>query len=110
MFAAIHSTLEQRVRYSALMRALGASRRQLNQANIAEFSGLGLLAGIIAATIATIVASVIASVLFDLTIVFNPMVWLWGVVAGIVIVGLVGFLTTRKVLSQPPWRVLRALD
>jgi len=110
LFAAIHSTLEQRVRYSALMRALGASRRQLNQANMAEFIGLGLLAGTIAATIATIVASVIASVLFGLTIVFNPMVWLWGAVAGIVIVGLAGFLTTRKVLSQPPWQVLRALD
>lgn len=110
LFAAIHSTLEQRVRHSALMRALGASKRQLNQANIAEFSGLGLLAGLIAASVATIVASVMASVLFDLTIVFNPLVWFWGVVAGVVIVCLVGYLTTRSVLLQPPWQVLRALD
>ncbi|PCH63567.1 MAG: ABC transporter permease [Gammaproteobacteria bacterium] len=110
LFAAIHSTLEQRVRHSALMRALGASRRQLSQANFAEFAGLGLLAGIIAATVATVVASIIASIVFDLTIVFNPAVWLWGVVAGVVLVCLVGFSTTRHVLQQPPWQVLRALD
>ncbi len=110
LFAAIHSTLEQRIRHSALMRALGASRRQLSQANFAEFTGLGLLAGLIAASVATVVASVIASVLFDFSIVFNVSVWLWGVIAGVIIVGAVGFATTRQVLQQPPWQVLRALD
>ncbi len=110
LFAAIHSTLEQRIRHSALMRALGASRRQLSQANLAEFTGLGLLAGLIAATVATAVASIIATVLFDFSIVFNPSIWFWGVIAGVLLVSVVGFATTRQVLQQPPWQVLRGLD
>jgi len=109
LFAAIHSTLDQRIRHSALMRALGASRRQLNQANLAEFIGLGLMAGLIASMVATVVASVIASTLFDLTVVINPYVWLWGCVSGVVLVSIVGFVATRRVLQQPPWQVLRAL-
>lgn len=110
LFAAIQSTLDQRIRQSALMRALGASRRQLRQASLAEFAGLGLLAGTTAALVATGVASIIASVLFDLTLVTSPAVWLWGVGLGVSIVSLVGFGATRQVLRQPPWQVLRALD
>ncbi|PCH60067.1 MAG: ABC transporter permease [Gammaproteobacteria bacterium] len=109
LFAAIQSTLDQRIRHSALMRALGASRRQLRQANLAEFIGLGLMAGLVASAVATVVASVIASLLFDLTIVINPLVWLWGIILGVVLVSVVGFGATHRVLQQPPWQVLRTL-
>ncbi len=110
LFAAIHATLDQRIRHSALMRALGASRRQLNQANLVEFIGLGLMAGFIASAVATVVASVIASLLFDLVIIINPLVWLWGIILGVLLVSMVGFSATRHVLRQPPWQVLRTLD
>lgn len=110
LFAAIHSTLDQRIRHAALMRALGASRRQLRQAGFAEFVGLGTLAGIIAATVATAVASVVASVLFELSIIINPMVWLWGIALGAVLVSVVGYSATRHILQQPPWQVLRGLE
>ena len=67
------------------------------------------MAGLVASAVATVVASVIASVLFELTIVINPLVWLWGIILGVILVSVVGFGATRRVLRQPPWQVLRTL-
>uniref|UniRef100_UPI0026F09B27 ABC transporter permease n=1 Tax=Thiohalomonas denitrificans TaxID=415747 RepID=UPI0026F09B27 len=49
LLAAIQATRDERLRESALMRTLGASRRQVRGALIAEFLALGLLSGALAA-------------------------------------------------------------
>ncbi|MGH8120484.1 MAG: ABC transporter permease, partial [Gammaproteobacteria bacterium] len=52
--AALHTTHDERIRESALLMALGAGRRDLLLGLVAEFAGMGLIAGMVAALAATI--------------------------------------------------------
>ena len=54
--AAIAATQDERRFDAAILRTLGASRGQLNAAQVAEFLVLGALSGLLAATGATVVA------------------------------------------------------
>jgi putative ABC transport system permease protein len=49
LFAALQASLDERLYEGALLRALGASRRQLRSGHLAEFITLGALAGLVAA-------------------------------------------------------------
>ena len=49
LFAAISSTQDERIFEGAILRTLGASRRQLAILQLAEFLAIGLLSGLIAA-------------------------------------------------------------
>src|SRR5690606_38862003 len=64
LFAAITSTQEERVFEGAILRTLGASRRQLTVLQLAEFATIGLLAGVIAAVGAVSTALVLAERVF----------------------------------------------
>jgi putative ABC transport system permease protein len=109
LYAAIAATREERVYEAAVMRTLGASRKQLALSQLAEFAVIGLLAGAVAALAASGMGHVLATRVFHLPYHFNP--WLWGValVAGGVGVTLAGWLGTRSVLRQPPLQTLRQL-
>lgn len=107
MYAAIQSTLHQRVRENAILRAIGASRRRLLDGLISEFVILGLLSGILAALCASVVSYVLATTIFDLEYQFSATVWIAGIVGGGLGVGLAGVLGTRKVLARPPLTIIR---
>ena len=47
LFAAVYSTLDQRIQEGALMRALGANRSFLRKIHLIEFGLLGLIAGLL---------------------------------------------------------------
>jgi len=49
LYAAIAATRDERLYEAAILRTLGASRRQILLSQFAEFAGIGLLAGLIAA-------------------------------------------------------------
>ena len=84
----------QRGRESALLKTLGASRRQVRNGLFAEFLALGLLAGVLAASAAGLVGYALAVWIFDLS--YGVNLWLWGIgiVAGTAGVGLAGLLAT----------------
>ena len=107
MYAAIQSTLDQRVRENAILRAIGASRRRLLDGLITEFVMLGVLAGVLAAFCASIVGYTLATTVFELDYRFNGLVWIVGILGGGVGIGLAGVLGTRKVLSRPPLTIIR---
>lgn len=107
--AAIASTQDERNFDAAVLRTLGASRRQLRGAQVAEFLLLGALAGFVAATGATVTGYVLASRVFDIPFNFNPWVWLYGIGGGAIAVTLAGWLGTRSTLRQPPLAILRQL-
>ena len=109
MYAAIQSTRDERVHEGALLRTLGASRRQLLQGLAAEFLLLGLLAGVLAALAATVAGYFIAQQIFHLNYAPDPWLWLAGALGGALGVGLFGVLGTRFILRQPPLQVLREL-
>ncbi len=94
---------------AAVMRTLGASRRQLALSQLTEFALIGLLAGAVAAMATTGLGYVLATRVFHFPYQFNPWIWMVALVAGGVGVTLAGWLGTRGVLRQPPLLPLRQL-
>ena len=109
LYAAIAATREERVYEAAVMRTLGASRRQLALSQLTEFAVIGLLAGGVAALAATGLGYMLATRVFHLPYHFNPWLLLVALAVGGVGVTLAGWLGTRGVLSQPPLLTLRQL-
>lgn len=107
MYAAIYSTMDQRIQETAILRTLGAQRRQLLYGIMAEFAGLGLLAGLVAAGAATFTSYLLATQVFNLPFVPNIYIWLAAVLIGGIGIGVVGTLSTRSILKQPPLLSLR---
>ncbi|VAW84848.1 ABC transporter, fused permease protein [hydrothermal vent metagenome] len=107
MYAAIYSTLDERIRESVILRTLGAGRRRLLNGVIAEFVTLGALAGMVAASAASLLGYILAVHLFQLEYQFNAWVWLIGIIGGGAGIGFAGVLGTRKVLNYPPLLALR---
>ena len=107
--AAIAATQDERRLDAAILRTLGASRRQLSAAQVAEFVALGGLAGLVAAAGATAIGYVLADRTFLIPFSWNPWVWLLGVAGGAIGVALAGWLGTRATLKQSPLAVLRQL-
>ena len=107
MYAAIQSTLDQRVRENAILRAIGASRRKLLFGLATEFAVMGLLAGVLAAFCASVAGYVMAKQVFELEYQLNLLVWLIGIVGGMAGIGMAGILGTRKVLAKPPLAIIK---
>ena len=107
LYAALLSSRDERTREAALLRALGASRKQLTRAQLAEFAGIGLLAGFLAAAGATMIGWVLATRAFDFPYSFGVMAWLLGIVGGVALALLGGWFGLRPVMNEPPLRTLR---
>jgi len=107
LLAAVQSSQGERIRESALLRALGASHQQLREAVIAEFAILGAIAGLLAALFASVIAWSLSQFVFELP--FNLNLWLWviGIFGGALGIAIAGYLATRKVLFTPPIVALR---
>jgi putative ABC transport system permease protein len=107
LFAAVQSTIDERRFESAMLRALGARRRTVFAGVMAEFAALGAAAGVLASAGASILAAVVAVQLFELPYEFNPLIWIAGVGAGIVIVCLSGYFAARGAVNARPVDILR---
>jgi putative ABC transport system permease protein len=107
LYAAIAATRDERLRESAVLRTLGASRAQLVSGVASEFATLGVLAGTVAALAATLIGYVLAQRVLHVPYTFNAMLWLYGVVGGAIGVGVAGYLGTRRMLDRPPLQTLR---
>jgi len=107
--AAIASTQDERRRDAAVLRTLGASQRQLQAAQIAEFLLLGALSGLIAAAGATAIGWSLAERVFNVRYDGDALIWLYGIVGGAAAVTLAGWLGTRATVRQPPLAILRQL-
>jgi putative ABC transport system permease protein len=107
LLAAIQVTRDERRFESAILHTLGARRRQILQSIAAEFIALGALAGFLAALGATLIGYGLAKFVFDLDYRIDPLLWIAGLVAGALLVGVTGTLATRKAVTEPPVRVLR---
>ena len=107
LFAAVQSTIDERRFESALLRALGARKRTVFAGVMAEFAVLGIAAGLLASAGASILAAIVAVQLFELPYEFNPLLWLAGLVAGVLLVCVSGFVAARGAINAPPIEVLR---
>ena len=107
LFAAVQSTIDERRFESAMLRALGARRRTVFAGVMTEFAALGAAAGVLASAGASILSAVIAVQLFELPYEFNPLIWIAGVGAGILVVCISGFFAARGAVNAAPADVLR---
>jgi putative ABC transport system permease protein len=109
LFAALSASLDERFHEGALLRTLGAGRRQLRAAHFAEFAVLGVLAGVLAAIGTELIAWVLYTRAFELEYSFKWPVWILAPLAGGLLIGLAGYIGTRRVVNQSPLTVLREL-
>jgi putative ABC transport system permease protein len=107
MYAGIQASLAARRSEQAVLRALGAQRRQMLRALAVELTTAGLLAGLIASLFAELTGWVLARELFGLPFAFNPWLWLVGVLGSALLVGAAGTAGTYGTLIRPPLGALR---
>ncbi len=107
LYAAISASQEERYYETAILRTLGATRRQVLQGLLAEFLTLGGLAGLLAAFMASGLGYLLATHIFDLPYQWNYLVWLIGIFGGALGIGVAGILGTFSVLKKPPLEKLR---
>ena len=107
LYAALAGSQDERTREAGLLRALGATRAQLSQAQWIEFALIGGLAGFLAASGAAAVGWGLAKWAFTFEWSFKPLVWLAGIAVGAACSFIGGHLGLRNVLNQPPLQTLR---
>ena len=108
LLGTVQNSLDERLQESALRRALGASRRALNRAHFAEFAWLGLLAGVIAVLGSQLALYGLYTAVFEL-----KYQWPWALslvvpLGAALVIGMIGFLGTRKVSSHSPLELMKA--
>lgn len=107
LYAALAGTRDERMRESALLRALGASHRQVRAVQVAEFVAVGALAGLMAAIGAQVIGWLLATRVFEFYLSFNPWLLPAGIAAGIACAGVGGWISLRHVLMRPALQSLR---
>lgn len=107
LLAAIQASRRERRFESALLRALGGSRRLVLSGVLAEFLLLGLLAGVLGAAGATLTGWLLATRVFEIP--WQLSLWLWpaSIGLGVLLVTGAGLAATWQVTRQSPMGVLR---
>ena len=110
VIATLLASLDARQQEAVLLRTLGAQRAYLAKSLWSEFLALGLLAGLLASACAEIAMALIADRMFELPLRLHPWLWLALPLAGALLVGTGGWLTTRHIARVPPMQSIRNLN
>lgn len=109
LLASIQASMDERMKQHAILRTLGAGRKLVLGSLLIEFCALGLFAGVLATIGSEVTVFFLETQIFELEYAFNPQLWVLGPVVGVILIGCVGILATRKVVDTPPASVLREL-
>ncbi len=107
LYSALLATEDERRREGAIMRAFGASAAQVAGSQRAEFLVMGAIAGVLATLAASLISTLLAQRVFQLELPVNYGLWLYGPLAGVVLLSLNAWLSSRKVTRASPALVLR---
>ena len=107
LLAALQATAGERRYDSAVLRTLGATRRQLRGAVLVEFGALGALAALLAVGAAAVIGVAVSQKVFELPLLPPWPGLLLGGLLGIGLSLLAGWLGTRRILHTPPALALR---
>ena len=97
----------QRLAESAILRTLGASRATVARVFAVEYACLGAAAGVGGTALAAVLAWVVQRFVLEVPTALAPAVLVSGVALATTIALAVGFLSTYRLLGQPPMSVLR---
>ncbi len=107
LYAALVATEDERRREAAVMRVVGASRAHVTGSQRVEFLAMGLLAGVLATAGAAIIGQLLARRVFELDLPPSALLVVVGPLAGLVLLSLNAWLSSRKVLRASPALTLR---
>ena len=97
----------QRIRETVLLRTLGATRRQLVQIQLVEYTILGVLASAVGGALAVVGNLLLAQFIFRISPSVSLPVLAGGTAAVCTVTVLTGLLTNRGITDHPPLEVLR---
>ncbi len=107
LYSALVATEDERRREAAVMRVYGASRAQVAGSQRAEFLAMGAIAGLLATLGAAAIGQLLARRVFELDLPPGLGLWLAGPLAGLALLSLNAWLSSRKVLRASPALTLR---
>ena len=107
LISGVRSSLDGRLRESALLRAVGARKGLVLGALWIEFLVLGGLAGLLAGVGAEVAAWGLQTQVFSMSWTPTPVMWALGPALGALIVGGLGVWSCRRVVNVPPVVILR---
>ena len=109
LIAGVQASVDERMRESAILRALGAGRGLILGGLAIEFAALGLFAGLLATFASEVSVYILQTQVLEMTYSPTPKVWPIGIFAGMLLIGGLGVFSCRKVVSSPPVALLRDL-
>jgi len=107
LYSALLATEDERRREAAVMRVYGSSRAQVAGAQRVEFLSMGLLAGVLATIGAAVIGQILARRVFELSLPPSAALLIVGPLAGLALLSLNAWLSSRKVLRASPALTLR---
>ncbi len=107
MAAALAATRYRRLYESVILKAVGATRSMLARTFAMEYAILGTIGGLLGTGLASALSWAVLATVFDLSWSLQPRVLATSSLATIGLTMLVGFLSTYRILGQPPLSVLR---
>ena len=109
LYAALVATRESRIRESAMLRVLGASRRQAALAMLTEFACIGAVAATVAIIVASSLAYYLSHFVLDIPYTFNASLALSALLAALILVPLAAWWVIRAYLNVPPKQLLNSI-
>jgi putative ABC transport system permease protein len=97
----------QRIRETVLLRTLGATRRQLVQIQLVEYTILGVLAAVVGGGLSVAGNALLAHFVFKIAPVAPPLLILGAVAAAAAVTVVTGLAMGRGVTDYPPLEILR---
>jgi len=110
LVATIRASQYERMQESAMLRTLGAPGKFILRALTIEFVLIGIMAGVLAALGAEITSWLIQTKVFEMEeFSLSAIVWWLGPLLGAVLIGGLGMLACRRVVTQSPVSIFREL-
>ena len=109
LYAALVATREARIKESAMLRVLGASRRQAALAMLTEFACIGAVAATVAIIVASSLAYYLSRFVLDIPYQFNVSLALSALLAALILVPLAAWWVIRAYLNVPPKQLLNSI-
>ncbi len=109
LYAALIATREGRIREAALLRAFGASRRQVTISMLSEYLSIAVLATGIALIIANGVAYALSHYLFNIPFTLNFSLAIYAFLISTLLIPMAAWLVIQGYLKQSPKQLLNSI-
>ena len=109
LYAALVATRASRLQESALMRVLGASRKQVTISMLTEFASIAVVASIVAVFVASGLSFYLSRFVLDIPYQFNISLALSVLAIAVILIPLAAWLVIRGYLNVPPKQLLNSI-